>query len=165
MDLPLIITATGHRPNRLGGYGDRIADALVLLAREYLQAHEPDSVIVGMALGWDLAVAKASQQLGIVTHAAVPFEGQESRWPEAQQRRYREALRLCSSVSVVSPGGYSSAAMHARDRWMVDRAQLILALWDGTPSGTGATVRYATDQGRPVLNLWPTWLHRAQRRS
>jgi hypothetical protein len=34
-----------------------------------------------MARGWDLALAKAAVELGLPLFAAIPFVGQESRWP------------------------------------------------------------------------------------
>ena len=42
-------------------------------------------------------------------------------------------------------------AYHLRNRWLVDRASLLLAFWDGQPrSGTGATVAYARRRGVAV---------------
>jgi hypothetical protein len=42
-------------------------------------------------------------------------------------------------------------AYHARNRWIVDRASLVVAFWDGAPrSGTGATVAYARRRGVAV---------------
>lgn len=51
----MIICATGHRPNKLGGYGRDVYARLVKLAYDYLAVQKPDAVISGMALGWDQA--------------------------------------------------------------------------------------------------------------
>ena len=44
--------------------------------------------------------------------------------------------------------------MLRRNRYMVDRSSLLIAVYDGTPSGTAATVRRAEQQGIEVLPLW-----------
>jgi uncharacterized phage-like protein YoqJ len=112
-------------------------------------------MISGMALGWDTAFAIATIRLGIPLVAAVPFSGQESRWPEAAQARYRSIIAAASDVIVVSPGSYAPAAMHARNRWMVDHCDALAALWNGSPDGgTAACVRYAASVGRQTINLW-----------
>jgi uncharacterized phage-like protein YoqJ len=33
--------------------------------------------------------------------------------------------------------------MHARNAWMVDQCEALLAVWDGTPGGTSGCVNYA----------------------
>ena len=112
-------------------------------------------MISGMALGWDTAWAIAALQCGISLHAAVPFQGQERKWPEAAQQRYRDILTRAAEVTVVTPGGYSTAAMHRRNEWMVDNCDGLVALWNGSPGGTSACVNYAARVKRPWVNLWP----------
>ncbi len=45
--------------------------------------------------------------------------------------------------------------MQVRNEYMVDRADLVLALWNGTPGGTGNCVRYARTRGVPVFVIDP----------
>lgn len=109
-----------------------------------------------MALGWDMAGAQAAVNLQIPFIAAVPFLGQENRWPVASQTQYHRLLAAARHVVVVSPGRYSAAKMIVRDHWMVDNCHRLCALFDGSPSGTGKTVEYA--RGRvPIDNLWSHW--------
>lgn len=150
----MIIAATGHRPDKLGGYGPSAFSNLVDLARQYLIAQKPEGVIVGMALGWDLAFAQGAVGLGIPVHGAVPFKGQASKWPEYQQDIYQRLVSQCASVTVVSEGGFSAEAMQARNRWMVDRAHRICALYSGEAGGTRNCVKYAEQLQRPIDNLW-----------
>lgn len=154
----MIVAATGHRPDKLGGYDLLPRRALGALAVEHLHYNRPTSVIVGMALGWDQAVAAACVTLGIPFIAAVPFEGQESRWPEESQQRYFRLLGHAERVEVISeyPG---SRAMELRNRWMVDHADEMLALWNGDLlGGTANCIRYAEQRGRPITNLWRRWV-------
>jgi len=73
--MTLVIAATGHRPDKLGGYGSDVHRRLVELAARYLDLEQPTCVISGLALGWDLAFADAALLLGLPVHGAVPFEG------------------------------------------------------------------------------------------
>lgn len=151
----MIIAATGHRPNKLGGYQYEAYEKLVRLARDYIQkVQQLDGVISGMALGWDQAWCDAALREGVPVHAAVPFEGQERQWPHASQVQYRQLLSECKSVTIVSPGGFSGKAMQVRNEWMVDRCHRVCALFDGTYGGTGNCVNYALSIGRPIDNLW-----------
>ncbi len=46
--------------------------------------------------------------------------------------------------------------MLERNRWLVDRASILLAVYDGTyRSGTGMTVRYAQKLGREIIIIAP----------
>jgi uncharacterized phage-like protein YoqJ len=150
----LIWAATGHRPDKLGGYSDDAQHKLIVLACKFLIESKPSRVITGMALGWDTAIAEACVRFNVPFIAAVPFEGQEQRWPEAAQARYRILLNWAERIQIVSSGGYSVSAMHARNRWMVDTAHAVVALWDGTPSGTANCIDYARRAEKEVLNLW-----------
>ena len=44
--------------------------------------------------------------------------------------------------------------MRRRNQAMVDRADLLITIWDGSPSGTGSTVRYAKNKGKVLLPIW-----------
>lgn len=152
----MIFAATGHRPCKLGGYGDDVFNRLTALARAHLSERQPSSTISGMALGWDQAFAQASVDLGIPFIAAVPFDGQERRWPKESWPRYRRLLDAATAVEIVSdiPG---TRALQKRNEWMVDRADGIVALWDGSWGGTFNCIRYANRVKRPVENLWSKW--------
>lgn len=157
----MIIAGTGHRPERLGGYTQEVEGRLVALALASLQANRPDKVISGMAAGWDQALAQAAIHLHIPLLAAVPFEGQEKRWPEAAQRRFHRILKAASEVVFVKPA-YSTGVFILRDKWMIDHADSVLALYDGTPlGGTFLTIGMAEKRGKPVTNLWQQWLDSA----
>lgn len=151
----MILSATGHRPDKLGGYADSVLARLERGATRYLQLQAPvTKVISGMALGWDQAWAVAAHKLGIPFIAAIPFAGQEGKWPEESQSRYRALLRHAAEVVVVCEGGYQPAKMQVRNMWIVDRCDKLVALWDGTPGGTANCVRYAEEMRRPIDNLW-----------
>lgn len=150
----MIVCGTGHRPDKLGGYGDDVSDRLRSLARKSLEELQPAKVISGMALGWDTALAWGAYDLGIPLLAAVPFEGQESRWPQRSQKIFKELIQLADEVFVVSPGSYAAWKMQVRNEWMVNNSDTVLALWNGTDGGTANCVRYAQRKDKPIINLW-----------
>lgn len=61
-------------------------------------------------------------------------------------------MAACDYETVVS-ARYASGCMYRRDRYMVDRASLVIAAFDGTPGGTRYTVAYAMSRGVPVVDL------------
>lgn len=161
----MIVAVTGHRPLKLGGYGEDVQYRLVNLAKRVLlhSNPRPDTVVTGMAQGWDQAVAEACIDLKIPFIAAIPCLGQERMWPQAAQDRYW-ALRgdaLCT-VHMCSRETYAPALMHKRNEWMVDQCKMgggyLLALWDGTSGGTANCVRYAREQGVEIRQLWNDWV-------
>lgn len=152
-----MIAATGHRPDKLGGYSDRVHEDLTRLAVAALAEAAMWPVISGMALGWDMAVAEAAARIGLPFTAAVPFLGQESRWPAESRARYRRLLKKAETVTIVCEGGYAGWKMQRRNEWMVDNAQTILALWNGSSGGTANCVAYAKSKGKDVRNIWDRW--------
>lgn len=155
-----ILGTAGHRPHK----GAQPAAALLLLAEEVLVTERPNSLVVGMATGWDMAMARAAFNLGIPYVAAVPFEGQESRWPDQVQAEYWSLLGGAAKVVHVSPPGFTVQKMHRRNQWIVDRIDRASVLWDGfDDSGTADFVRRARAAKIEPTNMWTRW--QALRRS
>jgi uncharacterized phage-like protein YoqJ len=95
-DLPNVIAGTGHRPPRLGlSYSRSDLDKLTrFFIINHLQSRDDYdngdlSIISGMALGWDQALAAAAIALDVPFIGAIPFEGQEGKWPKSAQDVYR----------------------------------------------------------------------------
>lgn len=160
-----IIAATGHRPNKAGGYDDAVAARLQGLTHAYLRnaihqyGVDEITAISGVALGWDTAYALAALDLDIPLICAVPFKGQESKWPEKSQEIYRNILSKAWHVEVIWEGGYSNVAFQRRNEFMVNRCDRLCALWDGSPGGTGNCIKYAKSLAKPppIDNLWGQW--------
>lgn len=159
----MILATTGHRPHKLGGYTFDVVERLRIVAMNYLyrcqlqlNAFDTIEVITGMALGWDTTVAEAAIERGIPFCAAVPCDNQEKVWPWQSQLQYRALLAKAKTIYVVSPGHYEPWKMQARNEWMVDHCDRLVALWDGTRGGTYNCIDYAARQKPPVptVNLW-----------
>ena len=150
----MILAATGHRPDKLGGYSVPLATLRTDLAMGWMDIRQIDKGITGMALGWDQDFALACYELGIPYIAAIPFEGQEKAWPAASQRVYRWLMNRADEIVIVSPDVYSPAKMLKRNIWMVDECNQLLALYDGSQGGTAHCLRYAREWQKEVTNLW-----------
>lgn len=154
----MIIAGTGHRPDKLGGYGLDVRKRLVDVAHIYLcVSKEPATrVISGGALGWDQALAEAALDLNIPLTMALPFEGFETKWPRESQEFLHSLMNPADVVFVCEPG-YAPWKMQERNKWMVDNCTHLLALWNGTDGGTANCVRYAEKVGKPIINLWENY--------
>lgn len=156
----MIIAATGHRPDKLGGYGEDVLDRLTEFACVHLQRlpEPPVRVISGLAQGWDTAVALAAIQLGYPLITAEPF-GIATKWPHAALQRYAFISSKARTAYVIGDS-YHISNYQKRNAWMVDHAEQIVALWNGSPGSPGGTancIAYAEKVKRPIDNLWDRW--------
>jgi uncharacterized phage-like protein YoqJ len=155
-----VICGTGHRPPKLGGYNDRTWQQVLSLATLVLSKLKPTKVISGMALGWDQALAFAAITGNIPLTAAIPFAGQELRWPSHAQHKYHWILDGATRVVRLQNCAPENMAqtvlwMQQRNEQMVDHADVVLALWDGIEKGgTWNCVEYARRVEKPVVNCW-----------
>ena len=86
--------------------------------------------------------------------AAVPFRGQEARFPQADRERFGRVLAAADAVEVLSPV-YHRGCYAVRNDFLVDHARVLVAWYDGSPGGTRYTVRRALGRGLEVVNLCP----------
>ena len=70
---------------------------------------------------------------------------------------YPESDERCDKETMLQTH-YTPDCLRKRNRYMVDRADIVLAVWNGSPSGTGQTVWYARETGKPVWILRPDTL-------
>lgn len=111
--------------------------------------------ITGMAQGADTWAGeivlrlRETQYPDLRLEAAVPYLAQPKAWPEQDQTRYYNLLFDCNKRTLCSPA-YHRGCFHVRNRYMVDAAQRVIAVYDGSGGGTGYTVSYAQSKGRDV---------------
>lgn len=159
---------TGHRPGRFSfGYNEDAQACRRLRAKlkTHLQEMAEGNVrefSTGMAQGVDMWAAQAVLELresipDLRLTCVLPCAGQARRWPPQARQRHMEILRR-SDRTVLLQEEYTPRCMLERDRWLVDNAHLMLAVYDGGEGGTAYTVRYAVSRGKRVLLLHPDTL-------
>jgi uncharacterized phage-like protein YoqJ len=88
----------------------------------------------------------------------IPFEGMEDRWPADWKKHYDLVRRQADFVWVLSDRYYKDAYQN-RNQWLVNHASRLIAVFNGSSSGTGNTIRYASEMGVPthmieVPDIW-----------
>ena len=168
-----VIAVTGHRPHMMFGYdwkneGNKALSAQVARTlKETIEdarkkGYDRFRVVTGMALGSDQMFAASALRLAaseeykgmVVVEAAVSFEGKRTRWTEPVRKIYDTLIISCNEVTVCSQGGYSSKAMQDRNEYMVDKANILLSVYDGKSNGgTKNCIAYAVKKGVPVKDI------------
>ena len=157
---------TGHRPQNLPFRFNENDDRCIALKQKLrdciVQLIEQEGVrhfISGMAIGVDMYAAEIVLELKaeypfITLEAAIPCEIQAAKWSEPLRDRYYKIAELCDHETMLQKQ-YTSDCMQKRNQYMVDHADILLAVWDGTSSGTGSTVRYARTKNKAVWIIDP----------
>ena len=167
---------TGHRPQHLPFGMNENDERCVKLKEELkeqiinlIEAENVTHFITGMALGVDLYAAEIVLGLkarypSITLESAIPRETQAVKWSMAQRERYYDIAAQCDKETMLQ-SHYSPDCMDKRNRYMVDHAAFIIAVWDGRSSGTGKTVQYAQRQGKPVTIINPKTMRKSLKRA
>lgn len=158
---------TGYRPHKLpwgGNEADPRCDQLKkrLFCETLHLADEGVNVFLsGMARGVDIwaaeEVIKIRQvkiSLGIELWAVIPYERQAEAWPIEEQERYQRILSKADKVIQISKE-YTRSCLHERNRYMVDHASHMIAVYDGKPGGTESTIGYARKKGLSITIIEP----------
>lgn len=153
-----LVAFTGHRPDKLGGFSlpNPTYKYVCKEMERVLKEIKPDKVISGMALGVDQWAANIAVKLQIPFIAAVPFLGQEGKWPNQSQQVYKKLMDLASEVVIVSEGGYAANKMQIRNRWMVDHCDILIGIYNGDETGgTANCIKYARQQEKNIIIINP----------
>lgn len=170
---PVYLMVTGHRPNKLGGYGRSVVQdevrAFLKKRLEGAQGKYGDRLIAvsGMALGVDQWFTEEALSLKITVHAYVPFGGQEDRWPPVSKKNYDDMLQdviafggevLCCGERN-EDGSNVRRLLLERNSKMVAVADIALAVWNGSFGGTADAMAKINQKGIPVCIYNPDKKH------
>lgn len=154
---------TGHRADKLPWRDDDRAPGCLRLKAAIadvlssLYAAGFRHFICGMATGADIyfgeaVVALRDERPDVTLEAAIPFSGQEKRWPAYWQERYFRLGEECDKLTILH-SSYTPDCMMDRNRYMVDASHVLVAVYSGAPGGTRSTMLYAMRQGLDVIEL------------
>lgn len=157
---------TGHRPQKLSfGFNEedercvQLKQAIMEQTEKLITQYGVTHFIVGMALGVDIYSAEIVLLLKekypqITLECAIPCETQCEKWSEPMRDRYFDIVKGCDEETMLQRH-YTKDCMQKRNQYMVDKSDYVIAVWNGKPSGTGNTVRYAESKGKTVIRIRP----------
>lgn len=144
------VSITGHRPEKIADFG-WVQEAL----SEVFVTVQPSQVIQGMAAGVDLLSAVVAESLKIPYVCARPWATHTPR--NSDYQLYQQVINNAVEVVDVNPAvSYLGPWLYQRrNEWMVDHADIVVAVWDGTAGGTKNCVLYAQKQGKQIIRINP----------
>jgi len=153
---------TGRRPQKLScGFDEghpaafAIKTKLYKLTRGLIVKKGVTRFMSGMALGTDFWGAEIVMELKndypqIALEAVIPCRNQSAVWKTEHKKRYNDILSRCDKVTILQEK-YTSDCMVKRNRYMADKSNYVLAVWDGkNTGGTWSTIKYAVENKKSV---------------
>lgn len=161
----MVIGVTGHRPSRMPhsygyDYNNKQWMELKNKFKKLLVEFSCTEAVTGMALGVDTVFALAVLELkeegvDIKLHCAVPCLNHPNKWPEESKKTYAYILAKSDVIKIVTEEEYKPHLMQVRNEYIVDLSDIMIAVWDGSKSGTGNCVEYALKQKKKVYRICP----------
>lgn len=146
---PLVCFRVGEQERKV--FTQRSADFLCALNTDR-------TVVIGFTKGVDTWAALAVLALreknpALKLHCILPCREQADKWSASARECYRIILEQADSIVYVNRV-YRKNCMLERNRFLVDHADLLLAVYNGEQrGGTAATVRYARKTGKKIVAL------------
>lgn len=159
---------TGHRPEHLPWGREETGQLCSAYYKKLWRAIEEQVdagcriFYCGMAQGVDtmaaqivLGLREDRPELALKLIAVCPHRDQATRWSAKDKSRHAVLLGLADEVVILSET-YIPSCYHQRNRYMVDRSDVVIAGFDGiTRGGTASTVAYARKKGRRIVLVPP----------
>ena len=157
---------TGHRPQSIPYLWDENSPESISLKSkirnsiiELIENKGVTHFISGMAIGVDMICAEVILDLKskypyITLECAIPCETQANKWTEKYRDRYFSIIEMSDKETLLQTH-YTADCMHKRNRYMVDNSDYVIAVWNGSPSGTGKTVLYAKENNKEIIQIKP----------
>ncbi len=132
---------TGHRKIEENFDGQSLVDII-----NELIMNGVNTFYCGMATGFDLLAAETLLRMKesyphVRLIACIPYYGQEEKYSETDKKRYVEIVKKADEQALISDR-YYKGCMLKRDRYMADRADILVAYKRKDTGGTAYTVRY-----------------------
>ncbi len=147
---------TGHLPDKME-LGEKEIKPLLERVIDNAIADGYVTFITGMAMGTDIWAAeivlerkKRNEDLHLI--CALPHPGFESRRSMTEKMRFNKIIKKADLVKEINDH-YFTGCYQVRNEWMVDRSNLVIAVFNGQKSGTKNTVDYAKRKGVKVVNV------------
>ena len=147
---------TGHRPDKIE-LGEKEIKPLLEKAIDKAISEGFVTFITGMAMGTDIWAAeivldrkKKNKNLHLI--CALPHSGFENRRNFTEKIRFSKIIKKADLVKEINDH-YFTGCYQVRNEWMVDRSNLVIAVFNGQKSGTKNTLDYAIEKGININNV------------
>ena len=155
----------GHRPQSLPWMWREDDLRCVLLKRRLkeeilrmINQRQVTHFISGMTLGAGIWCAETVLELKaahpITLECAIPCETQAANWREPDRGRWVSIVERCDWETMLQTR-YTADCFQKRTRYMIDRSDFVIAVWNGTPGGTGRAVTYTRGRGKALVVIEP----------
>lgn len=116
--------------------------------------------VTSLAIGADQVFAETVLDLGGQIEAIIPFAGYEGTFRnDAELEKYEKLKNLCAHVETLAYSATEEEAFFNAGKAVVDRSDLLVAVWDGEPAhglgGTGDIVDYALTKRKQLVQINP----------
>ncbi len=161
---------TGHRPTRFkfkyNENDSRCKRLKKCLKEQFMELYGQGvrRFLVGGALGVDqwsgeilLKLKLEPEYSDIELVVVLPYPGHDERWDERSRKRLAFLIEHSTEHITVGQTAWRDSFIR-RNRYLVDRADYLLAVYDNERSirsGTGATVHYADTKNLPIIFIHP----------
>ena len=147
---------TGHRPDKMV-LGEKEIKPILEKALDEAIADGYVTFITGMAMGTDIWAAEivlVRKMTNKVLHlfCALAHPIFESRRSMTEKMRFNKIIKKADFVKEIN-NHYFTGCYQVRNEWMVDRSNIVIAVFNGQKSGTKNTVDYARRKGVNVVNV------------
>ena len=162
----MVVSFTGHRPDKISGWKTNpekveltLRSALAVEV-ERLAGHGAHTFMSGMAPGVDLWAADEVLRLrqegriggDVRLVLAIPYPNFERSFGVCYRALYESIVARADEVVYVSRG-YHHGCYALRNDFLADRADIIVAYYEGVDGGTRYTIHRAQRGGKGVVNL------------
>lgn len=147
---------TGHRPEKLTRGEDAVRKLLEGAVDSAIERGF-NTFITGMAEGTDIwaaeiVLSKKQENPNINLVCALPHPDFEKSRSAEEKQKFKSIIDNADLVKMVNER-YFTGCYQVRNKWMVDLSGLVIAVWNGTKSGTANTVKYAVSKDVAVVNV------------
>lgn len=115
--------------------------------------------LTGMAQGVDIMcgeiVLELKSEFDIHLFCVIPCKNQFTGLDDKSLAKYNKLISEASGVIYTSEEEYSKGCMMKRNRYLVDNAEYLLAVFDGQKGGTMSTINYAIKKKKTIVIINP----------
>lgn len=170
-DFHVVLSLTGHRPDKLAGYDldqdfyDRLRSKLVSIIEEFLSSYRTVECHSGMALGadtiWAQAILECKERYGdrVTFVADIPDQNQSSKWPDESKTMWHDLISHADRVVEYGQdhiGRSYSYLLNQRNIGMVKSCDYLIAVYNVDQfGGTANAVRDGNRLLKKIIYLDP----------